>query len=107
MLVFHSADRAVLAVFASFWLLVAAPTAAALALNGWVGYFPTVLAAWDQLTSQPLPDQIDRLRITAMQLEGIGKGPRFGHVGRRQHGHDLEAAEVVRPPGHRAAPGID
>ncbi|ORA85481.1 esterase family protein [Mycobacterium malmoense] len=43
---------------------------AALALNGWVGYFPTVLAAWNQLTSQPLPDQIDRLRVTAMQLEG-------------------------------------
>jgi S-formylglutathione hydrolase FrmB len=43
---------------------------AALALNGWVGYFPTVAAAWDQLTSQPLPDQIDRLRVTAMQLEG-------------------------------------
>ncbi|OBI12490.1 hypothetical protein A5712_06665 [Mycobacterium sp. E2327] len=43
---------------------------AALALNGWVGYFPTVSAAWDQLTSQPLPDQIDRLRVTAMQLEG-------------------------------------
>ncbi|SPM29646.1 hypothetical protein MTAB308_3138, partial [Mycobacterium terramassiliense] len=43
---------------------------AALALNGWVGYFPTVAAAWDQLTSRPLPDQIDRLRVTAMQLEG-------------------------------------
>ena len=43
---------------------------AALALNGWVGYFPTVLAAWDQLTSRPLLDQVDRLRVTAMQLEG-------------------------------------
>jgi S-formylglutathione hydrolase FrmB len=43
---------------------------ASLALNGWVGYFPTALAAWDQLTSRPLPDQIDRLRVTAMQLEG-------------------------------------
>jgi S-formylglutathione hydrolase FrmB len=43
---------------------------AALSLNGWVGYFPTVLAAWNQLTSAPLPDQIDRLRVTAMQLEG-------------------------------------
>jgi S-formylglutathione hydrolase FrmB len=43
---------------------------AALAVNGWVGYFPTVRAAWDQLTSQPLPDQIDRLRVTAMQFEG-------------------------------------
>ena len=43
---------------------------AALAVNGWVGYFPSVQAAWGQLTSQPLPDQIDRLRVTAMQLEG-------------------------------------
>ncbi|MBW0014417.1 alpha/beta hydrolase-fold protein [Mycobacterium sp.] len=42
----------------------------ALAVNGWVGYFPNVLAAWNQLTSRPLPDQIDRLRVTAMQLEG-------------------------------------
>ena len=39
-------------------------------LNVWVGYFPTVLAAWNQLTSGPLPDQIDRLRVTAMQVEG-------------------------------------
>lgn len=43
---------------------------AALALNGWVGYFPTVLAAWNQLTSGPLPDQIDRLRVTEMQVAG-------------------------------------
>ena len=43
---------------------------ASLALNGWVGYFPTVLAAWNQLTSVPLPDQIDRLRVTEMQVAG-------------------------------------
>ncbi len=43
---------------------------AALALNVWVGYFPTALAAWNQLTSEPLPDQIDRLRVTAMQVAG-------------------------------------
>ncbi|OBG96052.1 hypothetical protein A5697_22980 [Mycobacterium sp. E3251] len=43
---------------------------AALALNGWVGYFPTALAAWNQLTSVPLPDQIDRLRVTEMQVAG-------------------------------------
>jgi S-formylglutathione hydrolase FrmB len=41
---------------------------AALALNGWVGYFPTVLSAWNQLTGVPLPDQIDRLRVTEMQI---------------------------------------
>jgi len=43
---------------------------AGLALNLWVGYFPTVLAAWNQLTSGPLPDQVDRLRVTEMQVAG-------------------------------------
>ncbi len=43
---------------------------ATLALNMWVGYFPTALAAWNQLTSGPLPDQIDRLRVTEMQVAG-------------------------------------
>jgi S-formylglutathione hydrolase FrmB len=43
---------------------------ASMSLNLWVGYFPTVLAAWNQLTSEPLPDQIDRLRVTAMQVAG-------------------------------------
>ena len=32
---------------------------AALALNLWVGYFPTVQTAWNQLTAGPLPDQTD------------------------------------------------
>jgi S-formylglutathione hydrolase FrmB len=39
---------------------------AALALNLWVGYFPTVQAAWNQLTSGPLPDQTDQATVTAM-----------------------------------------
>ncbi len=43
---------------------------ASLALNAWVGYFPTALAAWNQLTSGPLPNEIDRLRVTAMQVAG-------------------------------------
>ena len=43
---------------------------AGMALNGWVGYFPTALAAWNQLTSGPLPDQVDRLRVTEMQVAG-------------------------------------
>ncbi|MDT5147543.1 MAG: hypothetical protein QOC58_2188 [Mycobacterium sp.] len=43
---------------------------AALTLNVWVGYFPTVLGAWNQLMSEPLPDQIDRLRVTEMQIAG-------------------------------------
>jgi S-formylglutathione hydrolase FrmB len=40
---------------------------AALALNLWVGYFPTVQTAWNQLTAGPLPDQTDRATVVAMQ----------------------------------------
>ncbi|ORB41598.1 hypothetical protein BST39_12090 [Mycobacterium paraseoulense] len=39
---------------------------AALVLNLWVGYFPTVQAAWNQLTSGPLPDQTDPATVTAL-----------------------------------------
>ena len=49
-----------------------------LALNCWVGYFPTVHAAWNQLTAGPLPDQTDRLAVTAMQV--AGKVPANGVV---------------------------
>lgn len=42
---------------------------AALALNLWVGYFPTVQTAWNQLTAGPLPDQTDEVTVTAMQRE--------------------------------------
>ena len=41
-----------------------------LTLNQWVGYYPTVQAAWNALTAGPLPDEVDaaalpRLRNTA------------------------------------------
>jgi S-formylglutathione hydrolase FrmB len=39
----------------------------ALALNLWVGYFPTVQNAWNQLTAGPLPDQTDQATVVAMQ----------------------------------------
>ncbi|GFG64817.1 hypothetical protein MKUB_23070 [Mycobacterium kubicae] len=42
----------------------------ALTLNLWVGYFPTVQAAWNQLTSGPLPDQTDQATVTAMASKG-------------------------------------
>ena len=44
---------------------------AALALNLWVGYFPTVQNAWNQLTAGPLPDQTDQATVTAMQQNGM------------------------------------
>lgn len=40
---------------------------AALTLNLWVGYFPTVQTAWNQLTAGPLPDQTDRVTVAAMR----------------------------------------
>jgi S-formylglutathione hydrolase FrmB len=42
----------------------------ALALNLWVGYFPTVQTAWNQLTAGPLPDETDPATVTAMQTKG-------------------------------------
>ncbi|ORB75241.1 hypothetical protein BST44_05195 [Mycobacterium scrofulaceum] len=58
---------------ARFWRrgagLLAVPLCAlcaALVLNLWVGYFPTVQEAWSQLTSGPLPDQADQATVTAL-----------------------------------------
>lgn len=44
---------------------------AGLVLNSWGGYFPTVHTAWNQLTAGPLPNQTDRITVTAMQLAGV------------------------------------
>ncbi|OHV04818.1 alpha/beta hydrolase [Mycobacterium talmoniae] len=51
---------------------------ALLALNLWVGYFPTVQTAWNQLTAGPLPGQIDRSTLEAMTAAGTL--PRQGRV---------------------------
>ncbi len=37
-----------------------------LAVNAWVGYFPTVQNAWNQLTDAPLPDQTDKATVGAI-----------------------------------------
>lgn len=62
---------------ARWWRRVASAAAvplcllsAALALNGWVGYFPTVQTAWNQLTAGPLPDQADTAAVNAMAVKG-------------------------------------
>jgi S-formylglutathione hydrolase FrmB len=43
---------------------------AALSVNLWVGYLPTIESAWNQFSAGPLPDQTDRATVTAMQLSG-------------------------------------
>jgi S-formylglutathione hydrolase FrmB len=52
----------------SFVSLPSALLCAALALNLWVGYFPTVQTAWNQLTEGPLPDQTDQATVISMQI---------------------------------------
>jgi S-formylglutathione hydrolase FrmB len=42
-----------------------------LMVNAWVGYLPTVNAAWNQLTAGPLPDQADRAEVTGGRLTGV------------------------------------
>jgi S-formylglutathione hydrolase FrmB len=44
---------------------------AGLTLNLWVGYFPTVQTAWDQLTAGPLPHQTDAASVAAMAAAGL------------------------------------
>jgi S-formylglutathione hydrolase FrmB len=49
--------------------LLAVPVSAlcaGLALNLWVGYFPTVQTAWGQLTGGPLPGQTDHATVAKM-----------------------------------------
>ncbi len=42
-----------------------------LTINAWLGYLPTVQAAWSQLTNGPLPDQVDLRTAKAMQRNGV------------------------------------
>lgn len=42
-----------------------------LTVNGWIGYFPTVWTAWNQLTGGPLPDETDATTVAAMQAAGV------------------------------------
>jgi S-formylglutathione hydrolase FrmB len=44
---------------------------AALVLNAWVGYSPTVYAAWNLVMAGPLPDQSDPAGVAAMARSGV------------------------------------
>ncbi|MCP2175770.1 alpha/beta hydrolase [Williamsia maris] len=41
--------------------------ATGIVLNQWVGYFPTVSAAWGEITSGPLPDQVSADHLASMR----------------------------------------
>lgn len=70
-------------------------------LNKWVGYFPTVHAAWNQLTAGPLIGQTDRLTVTAMQVTHAK--PKSGvvvpvDIGSAASGFDHRRELVYLPP---------
>ncbi|HZA09881.1 alpha/beta hydrolase [Mycobacterium sp.] len=71
-----------------------------LALNLWVGYFPTVQTAWNQLSAGPLPDQTDRATVTAMQMQGAlpGKGTVVGVTIPDAASHFKHRGELVYLP---------
>ncbi len=50
--------------------VVSAMLCAAVSVNGWVGYVPTLGIGWAQLTAAPLPGETDRATVTAMQRTG-------------------------------------
>jgi S-formylglutathione hydrolase FrmB len=53
--------------------LIAVPLcllSAGVSVNLWVGYFPTVQAAWNELTAGPLPDETDLDTVMAMRGKG-------------------------------------
>ncbi len=50
----------------SILAVTASALCAALMLNLWVGYFPTVQTAWGQLTGGPLPGQTDNATVANM-----------------------------------------
>ncbi|GCA97191.1 alpha/beta hydrolase family protein [Mycolicibacterium sp. NCC-Tsukiji] len=41
------------------------------ALNDWVGYFPTVQTAWGELTAGPLTDETEMSSVTSMKAAGV------------------------------------
>ena len=43
-------------------------------LNQWVGYFPTVQAAWGAVTAGPLPDQVDVGALPALRNTAMSSG---------------------------------
>lgn len=42
-----------------------------LTINGWIGYFPTVSIAWNQLTDGPLPGETTRAAVKTMAAQGV------------------------------------
>ncbi|MEU1206323.1 alpha/beta hydrolase-fold protein [Nocardia sp. NPDC005825] len=43
-------------------------------LNQWVGYYPTVQAAWDALNADPLPHQVDLDELAELRNTDVGTG---------------------------------
>lgn len=72
-----------------------------LTINGWLGYFPTVDAAWSQLTNRPLHNQVDIKAAYAMQRKSVAvQGGKLVAVttGSRMSGFSHRREWVYLPP---------
>ena len=69
---------------------------AALALNLWVGYFPTVQNAWNQLTAGPLPDQTGQATVAVVAADTASRSPAKGSVVAGEHSVDGVGIQAPR-----------
>ena len=78
---------------------------ALLALNKWVGYYPSVQAAWGALTAGPLPNQIDAADLPGLRntLQGNGKLVDVD-IGADASGFKHRSEYVYLPPAWFAGP---
>ncbi|MFD6353135.1 alpha/beta hydrolase [Nocardia tengchongensis] len=68
-------------------------------LNQWVGYYPTVQAAWDALNADPLPHQVDADELPELRNTDVGTG-RIVEVDIPEAGSDFRHRQeyVYLPP---------
>jgi S-formylglutathione hydrolase FrmB len=89
--------RTQLAVFAASFCLLST----GLAINTWIGYYPTVHTAWSQLASRPLPGQLPWATAEAMRRDGTvpARGVFVGvDTGSAASGFDHRGEYVYLPP---------
>ncbi|GEM25421.1 alpha/beta hydrolase [Nocardia seriolae] len=68
-------------------------------LNQWVGYYPTVQAAWDAANADPLPHQVDQDELAGLRDTDVGSG-RIVEVDIPESGSDFRhrSEYVYLPP---------
>ena len=78
---------------------------ALVALNKWVGYYPSVQTAWGALTAGPLPDQVDAADLPGLRNTGQTSGKLVEvDIGNDASGFHHRSEYVYLPPAWFAGP---